>query len=515
MISVALIILFLGKVISEKSDGFISVNPETNMFIDGYGRERFFHGTNVVVKHFPFHPETTGYSKDTFSEDDMKILQKFGLNSIRLGMMLPGYVPKRGEYNETYIKVIQSIVTTAAKYGIYTLLDMHQDVFSPKFCVEGMPDWIVNTHGAKDFPIPLHKPFNLDPKTGYPYSEDCAKFSWADYYFTEAAGQAFQNLYDNVDGLRDEWAHFWKKTADVFKKESSVIGYELINEPFCGNVFKHPTLLIPGVADYLNLQPTYDALQKAIRQVDDQHNIFFEGVTWDFFEVGFTEVPGGKQYQNRSVLSYHYYEPPDFSKKLNFEARLLDLKRLKCGGFLTEMFTVGTDFNSMFEMFDLCDKFKQSWHGWMYKSYGCVEQNLGCLNMSSPGKESIQVANTSRTYPQAVAGHTHSYTFDIKTKVFILVYETVGSCKSGRTIVYFNKNLHYPNGYRYEIYPNFKVTLSENEYFLYLDEVNKVPNTVVTFKLFPLSFTESEEILPVTAMGEKHLSETHNDNEKK
>ncbi len=59
--------------------------------------------------------------------------------------MLPGYVPKRGEYNETYMKITQEIVSKSAKYGIYTLLDMHQDVMSPKFCVEGFPDWAVNT----------------------------------------------------------------------------------------------------------------------------------------------------------------------------------------------------------------------------------------------------------------------------------------------------------------------------------------------------------------------------------
>ena len=43
------------------------------------------------------------------------------------------------------MEMIQMIVSKAAKYGIYTLLDMHQDVMSPKFCVEGFPDWAVNT----------------------------------------------------------------------------------------------------------------------------------------------------------------------------------------------------------------------------------------------------------------------------------------------------------------------------------------------------------------------------------
>ena len=36
-------------------------------------------------------------------------------------------------------------VHSASKYGIYTLLDAHQDVLSQKFCGEGIPDWAVDT----------------------------------------------------------------------------------------------------------------------------------------------------------------------------------------------------------------------------------------------------------------------------------------------------------------------------------------------------------------------------------
>ena len=42
-------------------------------------------------------------------------------------------------------------------------------------------------------------------------------------------------------------------------------------------------------------------------------SVFFESVTWDETEVGFEEVPGGEQYANRSVLSYHFYKPPQVS----------------------------------------------------------------------------------------------------------------------------------------------------------------------------------------------------------
>ena len=76
------------RVDCQSTDLFIAVNPETNMLVDSLGRERFFHGTNVVVKHKPFHPELHGYSKDSFSEIDMKILQSLGLNTIRLGMVV-------------------------------------------------------------------------------------------------------------------------------------------------------------------------------------------------------------------------------------------------------------------------------------------------------------------------------------------------------------------------------------------------------------------------------------------
>ncbi len=65
--------------------------------------------------------------------------------------------------------------------------------------------------------------------------------------------------------------------------------------------------------------------------------MFFEPVTWDnFISVGFEHVPGGEIYQNRSVLSHHYYKPPDLGVDEHFKARNNDVKRLKTAAFLTE-----------------------------------------------------------------------------------------------------------------------------------------------------------------------------------
>jgi endoglycosylceramidase len=51
--------------------------------------------------------------------------------------------------------------------------------------------------------------------------------------------------------------------------------------------------------------------------------------------AGFTHPPGGNDFKNRSVLSYHYYQPPDIGPKPFINARMRDIKRLGVGGFLT------------------------------------------------------------------------------------------------------------------------------------------------------------------------------------
>ena len=431
----------------------ISVNPDTQRLVDSLGREVLIHGTNIVIKEFPWHPKTEGYGRDTFSEEDMKFLKSLGLNGVRLGMMWPGLVPSKDQFNETYLKVMIDLVTNASKYDIYILLDMHQDVMSRRFCVEGFPQWTIDPEIAKNFPFPLHEPYKLDPSTGVPSYEDCARFSWQTYYVTEAVGRSFENLYENTNGLRDEWAKFWAKTAEAFKNHSSIMGYELINEPWAGDVYKDPTLLLPKVADKKNLAPAYDALAKAIQQVDGKHCIFFEPVTWDDFGVGFENVPGGADYRNRSVLSYHYYVPPDFSSNFNFAIRMRDLEKLKCGGMLTEFHTnAASSVKEMFQVMRDADLSFQSWLGWEYYS-----------SKSTTAKGPVaRIYNTSRTFPQCVAGHVIDLMFDPMTYHFRLTYEIMETCRSNTTIIFLNEELHYPDGYEVQVEPEGSVKWHSN-----------------------------------------------------
>ena len=223
--------------------------------------------------------------------------------------------------------------------------------------------------------------------------------------------------------------------------------------------------MIPGKADEKNLAPAYEVLHKAIRESDETHSVFFEGTTWDFFAAGFKHVPGGEAYNNRSVLSYHYYEPPDFNKRFQFEVRKEDTRRLKCGGVLTEFWTAGSTskaLEDMYEIMDITDEKMQSWMGWLYKAYGCDKNHLGCLISPQGDKNAsmheIRLRNTSRTYPQAVAGETIRYKYDRSSHRFDLSFAVSSKCKSTETVVYINEKLHYPKGYDAVVSPSGSVT---------------------------------------------------------
>lgn len=239
--------------------------------------------------------------------------------------------------------------------------------------------------------------------------------------------------------------------------------------------------MIPGVADERNLAPAYETVQKAIRKYDQLHNIFFEGVTWDFFAAGFKQVPGGAEYQNRSVLSYHYYEPPDFNKKFQFEVRAEDLRRLKCAGFATELLVVSDTakgLNDMYELFDICDEHMQSWTGWDYKPFyshlACSQDDVNCVDTASKLNH-IYVQNTSRTYPQVVAGYTNGFRFDKDSKKFSMSFTVSPHCKSTQTVIYFNEPLHYPKGFTVVVTPDSAATWKQSGNFIILEHDKKLP----------------------------------------
>lgn len=64
----------------------VRVNPSSQMFIDAEGRSRFFHGTNMVKKSFPWHHDVNNFTPSwSIVDRDIEVLKSLNINSVRLG----------------------------------------------------------------------------------------------------------------------------------------------------------------------------------------------------------------------------------------------------------------------------------------------------------------------------------------------------------------------------------------------------------------------------------------------
>ncbi|XP_023338628.1 endoglycoceramidase [Eurytemora carolleeae] len=463
MLLLSAVAFLLQLSLSSCSSSKFIVNPETHRILDTEGRTRFFHGTNVVYKTAPFVPDTSSFdAKESFSVEDADLLASMGYNSIRLGVLWAGYEPTMGEYNETYLDIVEEIVNMAGERGIYSLLDMHQDVFNRKFCGNGVPDWAA-IHDENNFPVPLAEEYETDENI-YPGRVDCDSIPWPNYHFTYALEQSVGRLYQNYDGLLDRFVEFWGKVAERFSENEYILGYEIMNEPWCGNTYEEPELLIPGVADNRYLQPMYDAVNDRIREHDQTHLIFFESVTWEIAGIGetygFAHPPGGDDFKNRSVLSFHNSVLPEVTPDDKYyDLRAKEIKRLGIAGFVTE---TNNDRNQLDLMDDLV-RWGYSWHHWAYKWYGNVTwDNNGlfltentydkCSGSMDECLDIEKVKTYARIYPQTIAGEVKYFHYAADSREAIFIYKP-DTRIPGNTILAVPE-WNYENGYTVTIFPS-------------------------------------------------------------
>jgi endoglycosylceramidase len=439
-----------------------------------------------VYKIAPWHPATSGYdSTTTLSDTDAANLSSWGFNIVRLGVMWPGVEPTQGNYDQSYLNEIEKIVTSLAKQNIYVILDFHQDLWHRKFCGEGVPDYVYELckssepADTKQFPLPaVNSTYPIDAD-GNPTIEACLSTSFATYYFSNEVGAGFQCLYENQHNLWDAFANYWKVIATRFHTFDNVLGYELLNEPWAGNVNANPKQFLPHVTEKKYLQPMYQHVHKAIREVDDEKIIFFEGLTIDYWQNGFTESPGDASYNDRQVFAYHIYcltsdEPnPKLSLACDaiddyfFSRRRKDAQRLGVGMIMTEFGAAKDmryDLSQVEKVVNLADQHQQSWIYWQLKYYEdlttCTPQGESLYNEDGTVNQH-KITLLSRSYPQAVAGTVKNYMYHVATKQLDVTYTplaTVPTTKAAaQTDLYVNQELSYPHGL------NVEVTLSNGQ----------------------------------------------------
>jgi endoglycosylceramidase len=193
-----------------KKSEFVYIKDQK--FKDPYGRDLILHGINVVNKN----PEMEYVGHITPQE--MATFKSWGFNVIRLGIIWDGLEPEPGQYNEEYLLKIDEMIQWAAANDLYVFLDMHQDLYSVEFS-DGAPSWATITN---DQP---HQTGNI----------------WSDSYLISPAVQtAFDNFWANTpapDGvsIQDHYIQLWRHIAERYSDNTTVIGYDIMNEPFMGS----------------------------------------------------------------------------------------------------------------------------------------------------------------------------------------------------------------------------------------------------------------------------------------
>jgi endoglycosylceramidase len=482
-------------------------SPAIQQFVDSHGRARVFHGVNAVSKEWPWYPPRQGFdTSSTLSEQDMALMRSWGFNVLRLGVMWPGVEPEKGKVDQAYLDVMESITTDAAKYGIYTLLDAHQDVGSRRFCGEGFPEYYVDEMlanassamaKAAAFPFPVHSdPFPVNA-SGMPYITDCLRENFGDFYGSAKVGAMFAELYRNGTQFNQGFHRYWAAVVGRFAKQPQVLGYELLNEPpgqcllgdpHCRETDRSP-LKYDAWTEESFLAPLYRSLAKVVRAADPDTPIFYEatlyprvGVT--LHEDAFDAPPLGNDTQQ--VLAYHIY-CADLSFEhmdkmlceqthgLYYREYFGFVKKHKVGGFISEFGAMdqrAEQLDLAAEILDWADSNFQSWAYWQLKFYDdFTTKNKEESFWDTNGTLEVKKLRTlSRTYAQAIAGVPISMNFNANTAQFDLAFRPLAL--GAPTEIYLNEELHYKDGYDLTITPTncsdaFNKTTQKN--FIYLD----------------------------------------------
>lgn len=184
------------------------------------------------------------FSKHFIQEQDIRAISRLGFNCIRVPFKY-GLIEKEPyKYSRKGVSYLDNVIRWAKKYKLYVILDLHGA------CGAQNHDWHSDSLGKAEL--------------------------WAKASY------------------RKRTYALWEYLADRYKDESTIAGYDLLNEAV--------------INDSKKLNSFYQKLIKTIRGIDKNHILFVEGNHWaqdiaclDRFD------------DDNLVLSIHYYEPLDFT----------------------------------------------------------------------------------------------------------------------------------------------------------------------------------------------------------
>ena len=230
------------------------LNPEGYMF--GFGRTNSAWMIDLMMKEAvgpDFVAEFWQQFKDNYvTKADIDFIAQQGANTIRLPFNYKlftdeDYMGLTGQ-KDGYQR-IDSVVSWCKANNLYLILDMHD-------CPGGQTG------------------DNIDDGHGYPWLFESKK-------------------------SQQQFCQIWREIAFRYRKETTILGYELMNEPIAHYFDNRDSL-------YQLLQPLYKKCVKAIRDVDQNHIILLGGAHWNSFFWMLDDA----SYDDKLMYTCHRYGGP-------------------------------------------------------------------------------------------------------------------------------------------------------------------------------------------------------------
>lgn len=140
-----------------------------------------FHGVNVVYKVDPYIPSQGKFEpQDSLNDEDIQNLADWGFNFVRLGVMWEAVERTEGVYDDVYLSEMVALVNKLGEKGIYTLIDMHQDVFARVMCGEGFPDFYAKK-AISEHPSCLNRFLDAKLRPIFENIKFCVNMDWYNY----------------------------------------------------------------------------------------------------------------------------------------------------------------------------------------------------------------------------------------------------------------------------------------------------------------------------------------------
>ncbi len=450
---------------------------------DSKGRVVILRGVNAVYKRAPYELFADPGKDWNFDAQDAQQIAALGFNVVRLGIIWEGLEPgtlgpdnpaictpgppqNPNQYKaaiaDAYLAKVAQTVDLLGRYHIYTLLDMHEDVYSSEFGGEGAPPWAVCTGD---------NPIRILPGR------------WSNTYGDPGLDTAADNFFTNdvVGDLQGEFIRVWKTVAEYFKDNPWVVGYDPLNEPFTRTLLEGRTqvasrleCLYTGAAEpgrsildgSVLTCPSSDpqmGLIPTLQQASPKKLVFFEP---DIFTSKDRANDIGPMGYGGLVFNFHDYcgfrsgttgNPTDLDACAAQELHTMDRRSNERPTIATPEQPLGpawfmSEFGAtssgplMGRLTAIADDLQLGWTYWAWKYYDDPTGSSAEALVEPNGQLSPTVEALARVYPQAVAGTPVSFSFDPGSDTFHLFYVPNPSI-TAPTVIAVPTGVHYPQGY--------------------------------------------------------------------